>query len=154
MPDSESVAVFELDPQTAIHVDLHGQLISAIEIVSPRNKDRREARERYLGRYLSYLRQSVHLLLIDLLPRPLEFSFADAIAHHLQLAQPQTPSPFAVSYRVGESVPEGTLVAVWRRTMAVSQALPTIPLALNLQTSLSIDLEQTYVESARRVYLP
>jgi Protein of unknown function (DUF4058) len=49
-PDTESVAVFELDPQTAVHIDLHGQLVAAIEIVSPRNKDRTDARERYLRR--------------------------------------------------------------------------------------------------------
>src|SRR5262249_49284236 len=38
-PDTETVAVFELDPQMALHIDLHGQLIAAAEIVSPRNKD-------------------------------------------------------------------------------------------------------------------
>src|SRR5437016_8236900 len=44
-PDTEAVAVFELDPQTAVHIDLHGQLVAAIEIVSPRNKDRPDARQ-------------------------------------------------------------------------------------------------------------
>src|SRR5438874_627992 len=39
-PDTEAVATFTLDPQRAIHIDLRGQLIAAIEIVSPRNKDR------------------------------------------------------------------------------------------------------------------
>src|SRR5947209_5066867 len=38
-PDTEAVAVFELDPQTAVQIDFHGQLIAAVEIVSPRNKD-------------------------------------------------------------------------------------------------------------------
>src|SRR5436190_16523197 len=31
-PDTEAVAVFDLDPQTAVQIDLHGQLIAAIEI--------------------------------------------------------------------------------------------------------------------------
>ena len=152
-PDSESVAVFELDPQTAVHIDLHGQLVAAIEIVSPRNKDRADARSRYLGRYLGYIRQGVHLLLIDVLPRPSGFSFADALAENVKLDQPPVPVPFAVSYRVGESVPEGTLVAAWRRPMTVGQPLPTIPLALNLNESIAVDLEHTYSQSARRVYL-
>src|ERR1700684_1949279 len=30
-PDQEAVATFTLDPQRAIHIDLHGQLIAAIE---------------------------------------------------------------------------------------------------------------------------
>lgn len=152
-PDTEAVAVFELDPQTAVHIDLHGQLVAAVEIVSSRNKARPDARQRYLGRYLGYIRQGVHLLLIDVLPRPSEFSFADALAANLRFEQPPCAVPFAVSYRVGEPVPEGTILAVWRRPVAIGQALPTIPLALTAEVSVPIDLEHTYTESARRVYL-
>jgi len=61
--------------------------------------------------------------------------------------------PFAVSYRVGESVPEGTLLAVWRRPLTIGQPLPTIPLALPMDLSIGIDLEQTYNQAARWVYL-
>ncbi|HEV3005819.1 MAG TPA: hypothetical protein VGX78_15240 [Pirellulales bacterium] len=39
-PDDEAVATFTLDPQRAVHIDLHGVLIAAIEVISPRNKDR------------------------------------------------------------------------------------------------------------------
>ncbi|HEX4588364.1 MAG TPA: DUF4058 family protein [Gemmataceae bacterium] len=152
-PDTEAVAVFELDPQTAVHIDLDGKLIAAVEIVSPRNKDRPDARQRYLGRYLGYLRQGVHLMLIDVLPRPADFSFADAIAANLALDQPACPVPFVVSYRVGESVPDGTLVAVWRRPLRVGEPLPTLPLALSVRESIPVDLELTYREAARRVYL-
>ena len=105
------------------------------------------------GRYLGYVRQGVHLLLIDVLPRPAGFSFADALAADLGFEQPPTPVPFAVSYRVGESVPEGTLVGVWRRPLRVGDPLPTIPLALTVRESVPIDLDHTYREAARRVYL-
>lgn len=152
-PDSEAVAVFELDPQTAVHIDFHGRLIAAIEIVSPRNKDRPDARHRYLGRYLGYIRQGVHLMLIDVLPRPADFSFADAIAANLRLTEPPCPVPFAISYRVGEPVPDGTLVAVWRRPLRVGESLPTLPLALDVRESVPVDLDTTYREAARRVYL-
>jgi hypothetical protein len=37
-PDEEAVATFTLDPQRALHVDLHGALIAALEIVSPRKR--------------------------------------------------------------------------------------------------------------------
>jgi Protein of unknown function (DUF4058) len=153
-PDQEGVATFELDPQRAIHIDLHGQLIAAIELVSPRNKDRPGARDRYLGRYVGYLRQGVHLLLIDVLPRPSGFSFADAIAADLGLANdPPMPPPCAVSYRVDGPLPEGTLMATWRRPMQVGQPLAVIPLALNIGQAIDIDLEQTYQQAARRAYL-
>jgi uncharacterized protein DUF4058 len=152
-PDEEAVATFTLDPQRAVHIDLHGVLIAAMEIVSPRNKDRPASRERYLGRHAGYLRQGVHLLLIDVLPRPAGFSFADALAANLGLAQPPCPAPCAVSYRVGEPVPEGTVLAVWRRPFQVGHALPAIPLALGPEQRVPIDLEYTYKEAARRAYL-
>ena len=152
-PDEEAVATFTLDPQRAVHIDLHGLLIAAIEIVSPRNKDRPAARERYLGRYAGYLRQGVHLLLIDVLPRPAGFSFADALALNLGLTQPPCPAPCAVSYRVGESVPDGTVLALWRRPLQVGQTLPVVPLALGPEQRVPIDLEHTYREAARRAYL-
>jgi hypothetical protein len=153
-PDQETAATFVLDSQKAIHIDWHGQLIAAIELVSPRNKDRPSARTRYLGRYVGYLRQGVHLLLIDILPKPSGFSFADAIAEDLGIAHEATPTPCAVSFRVGEALPEGTLVASWRRPLQVGQPLAVIPLALNTKQALSIDLEQTYQAAAKRAYLP
>jgi hypothetical protein len=62
---------------------------------------------------------------VDVLPRPGNFSFADALAASLGLEQPACPAPFAVSYRVGESVPEGgTFIAVWRRPFQVGETLP------------------------------
>jgi len=58
-----------------------------------------------------------------------------------------------VSYRVGEPVPEGTLLALWRRPLLIGQPLPTVPLALDRQQNIMIDLEHTYHEAARRAYL-
>ena len=78
-PDIE-IAVATLDPNTAIWVEKQGRLIAAIELISPRNKDRPSSREMYLGRYLAYLLESVHLLLVDVHRRPIGFSFADRIA--------------------------------------------------------------------------
>lgn len=152
-PDAEGLAVFEMDPQTAVHIDLHGQLVAAIEIVSPRNKDRPDARERYLNRYAGYIRQAVHLMMIDILPRPAGFSFAEALESNIGFPQGPCPAPFACSYRVGEPVPEGTIMEAWRRPLAVGQPLPALPLPLTTTESVLIDLEHTYAEAARRVYL-
>lgn len=120
-PDREALAAFTPDAQRALRVDWHGQLIAAVELVSPRNKDRLDAKARYARRYLGYLRQGVHLMLVDVFPQPADFSFADAVSADLGLGEPPTPPPFAVSYRVGAPVPRGdamdTPVAVWRRTL-------------------------------------
>jgi hypothetical protein len=156
-PDVEANVAFRLDPQRALHVEFHGQLIAALEIVSPRNKDRADAKETYCNRYLGYLRLGVHLMLVDLLPRPKGFSFSDAITNSLGLDLPPLPPPFAAAYRVGEVVPVGddmgSLVGLWRRPLQVGQPLPTLPLPLSVHRAVPIDLEETYQRAAKRAYL-
>jgi hypothetical protein len=156
-PDLEASVAFRLDPQRAVHIDFHGQLIAALEVVSPRNKDRADAKETYSNRYLGYLRLGVHLLLVDVLPRPRGFSFADAITGALGLELPPLPAPFAAAYRVGEVVPVGddmgSLVGLWRRPLHVGQPLPTLPLPLTVHRAIDVDLEATYARAAKRAYL-
>jgi hypothetical protein len=156
-PDLEASVVVRLDPQPAVHVDFHGQLIAAIEIVSPRNKDRVDAKETYANRYLGYLRLGVHLLLVDVLPRPKGYSFSDAITGGLGMELPPLPPPFAAAYRVGEVVPVGedmgSLVGLWRRPLRVGQPLPALPLPLSVHRAVAIDLEETYQRAAKRAYL-
>ena len=156
-PDLEARVAIRLDPQRAVHIDFHGQLIAAVELVSPRNKDRADAKETYTNRYLGYLRLGVHLMLVDVLPRPKRFSFSDALTSGLGLELPPLPPPFAATYRVGEVIPVdddmGSLVAVWRRPLQVGQPLPALPLPLNVHDAVVIDLEETYHRAAKMAYL-
>jgi hypothetical protein len=156
-PDLEGAATFTFDPHRAIHIDYHGCLVSAIELVSPRNKDRREAKESYASRYLGYLRQGVHLLLVDLLPRPAGFSFLDVLGTALGLAIPATAAPFAASFRVGDPIPKGNaespLIGVWYRSLHPGHPLPALPLALSSGHRIVIDLEQSYRAACEQAYL-
>jgi hypothetical protein len=153
-PDEE-IAVATLDPGTAILVERRGRLVAAVELISPRNKDRPVARATYLARYLSYLLEGAHLLLVDVHRRPLGFSFADAIARELQISQPALPAPYAVSYRVGEPAASGgRILGIWRRPLVVDQALPVLALPVTLEIKIPIDLEATYVQAANDAYLP
>lgn len=154
-PDEE-IAVATLDPSTSLFVESQGRLVAAVEIVSPRNKDRPLARDTYLARYLAYLLEGAHLLLVDVHPRPLGCSFADAIAERLQMKQPACPPPLAVSYRVGEpAATGGRILGIWRRRLAIGSPLPELVLPLTVQTGVAIDLEQTYSRAAAAaVFLP
>jgi hypothetical protein len=152
-PDEE-IAVATLDPETALYVESRGRLVSAVELVSPRNKDRPVARSTYLARYLGYLLEGVHLLLVDVHRRPLNFSFPDRIAQELQLRQPPCAPPLAVSYRVGErAAAGGRFLAIWRRPLTVGQPLPTVVLPLAVDLDVRVDLEQTYTRAAADAYL-
>ncbi len=152
-PDVE-LAVATLDPNTALWVEKQGRLVAAVELISPRNKDRISARETYLTRYLGYLLESVHLLLVDVHRGPIGFSFADRIAQELSIDQKPFPPPLAVSYRVGETAPMGgSFLAIWRRRSRWGLPLPTLPLPLTMHATVSVDLERTYNAAAVDAYV-
>jgi hypothetical protein len=152
-PDLE-LAVATLEPGTALMVERQGRLVAAIELVSPRNKDRPTSRDAYLSRYLGYLMESVNLLLVDVHRRPLGFSFPDRIAAALAMACEPLPTPSAISYEVaGPAATGGRYLAIWRRSLAPGMSLPPIPLALDGETRIAIDLEATYTSAAADVYL-
>jgi hypothetical protein len=153
-PDFQAVGLLHPEPPAAVHVLRGGQLVAAIEVVSPRNKDRPSAREFYRNRFLGYLWSGVHLMLVDVHRRPIGFSFVEALAAEMQCQFPVGLPPHAVSFNVGGPTPEGgQFLDGWYRSLAVGEPLPTLPLALSAELSLSVDLEHTYDEAARRAYL-
>jgi hypothetical protein len=129
-----------LDPTKSVYVERQGLLVATIELISPRNKDRPVARATYLARYVRYLLEGVHLLLVDVHPRPVGVSFADQIAQELQISQPPCLPPMGVSYRVGEPADIGS-------------ALPSMELPLTVQASIQVDLESTYSRAVAAAYL-
>lgn len=152
-PDAELVARW-LDEELIVTITSGSRLVTAIELVSPRNKDRPSSRERYARTYAGYLEAGVHLLVVDVHPWPTEFSFGRAIAEALGGALPSIPAPGAVTYRVGEPVPQGgRLVAVWNRPLVVGEPLPTMPVPLTVHESVPLDLEATYMLAASDTYL-
>jgi hypothetical protein len=147
-PDIE-LAVSTLEPGVSVSIEKEGRLIAAIELISPRNKDRPDSRLTYVTRYLAYLHESVHLLLVDVHRRPIGFSFADEIAADLSINQESMPAPLAVSYRVGDpAATGGRFLAIWRRAMTVGSILPTLPLALDMDSMVPVNLELTYNAAA------
>ena len=153
-PDQE-VAVASLPTDKALLVERAGRLVAAVELVSPRNKDRPSACAAYANTYLGYLLKGVHLMLVDVHRRPLQFSFADRIAEELHLEQAPCPPPFAISYRVGEPAPGGgRFLAIWRRSLTVGAPLPNLQLPLSVQESAPVNLEQTYARASAAAYLP
>jgi hypothetical protein len=139
---------------TALPVEQQGRLIVAIELVSPRNKERPSAFTAYTSAYAGYLLRGVHLLLVDVHRRPVSFSFADRIAQELELERPPCSAPFAVAYRVGEPAPGGgRLLALWRRHLTVGSPLPAMWLPLSVKESVPVDLEATYGRASEAAYL-
>ena len=137
-----------------ILIERGGHIVSAVEMVSPRNKDRPVSREHYQIRCLQHLLDGINLLLIDVPSRPSGFSFADRLDEALEVERSVAMPPLAVSYRVGEPTPdEGRSLALWRRVLTVGAALPTIALPLSIDLEIEVDLEATYRDASARAYL-
>jgi hypothetical protein len=152
-PDVE-IAVAMLEEDASVQVERAGRLVAVVELISPRNKDRPSAREQYAARYLSYLRGGVHLLLVDVHRRPLDFCFPQLIAADLGEPLPAPPAPSAVSYRVGAAAATGgRLLAVWQHPLGIGESLPTMPLPLTPDVAVVIDLEGTYSRAAADSYI-
>lgn len=152
-PDEE-VAVATIAADTALMVERAGRLVAAVELISPRNKDRLSAQAAYTAAYAGYLLRGVHLLLVDVHRRPAGFSFADRIAAELGLNRPPVLAPFAVGYRVGGPAPAGgRFLAVWRRPLTVGDPLSPMRLWLSADVSVPVDLEATYRRATEAAYL-
>lgn len=143
------------DSDVHIHVAHEHRLLAAIELVSPANKDRPSRRASAVVHYAAYIQNGIRLLLIDLLPKPQGFSFADGIAEEVGIPdQAPLPPPMAVSYLVGPRSLSGTAVLeMWGRTLTPGQPLPTLPLWLTSKQSVPVDLEATYTKAAADAYL-
>lgn len=153
-PDFHAIAVLPSEPAAALHVFYMGQLVAAIELVSPRNKDRPSSREFYRNRYLGYLWSGIHLMLVDMHRRPVGFSFIEAMAAELQCRFPTGLPPHVVSWNTGGRTPEGgQFLDGWYRALTVGEPLPTVQLALTADRSLLVDVAHTYTKAARRAYL-
>jgi hypothetical protein len=155
-PDAE-VAVGTLESaEASVIVERNGRMVATVELVSPGNKDRPSRRADYTARYAGYLRQGVHLLLVDVIPSsPRGFSFADAILEQFDVRdQPACPAPFAYTFRVGEpAATGGSILGLWRRPLEVGQPLATLPVPLTVHDEVMLDLESTYMRAAADAYL-
>ena len=115
-------------------------LTGAIELVSPANKDRPEARDDFNAKCQSYLKTGIGVLVVDVVTK----RWADLHAELLARLDPNAMvapvrSLAATAYR-----PRAEELAIWRELLTVGGPLPTMPLWLKTGPSLAVDLETTY----------
>jgi hypothetical protein len=146
------VSLLTLDSNTILQVFRGGNLVAALELISPGNKDRDSVRKTTVDRFVGYLALGIHLTFVDVHAQPLKFSLADAIARDLDFPQPPCPAPQAISYRVGNAPDRGRSLAVRRAPLTIGEALPMVPLSLTQFQHVAVDLEMTY-SSATSDYL-
>jgi hypothetical protein len=143
-PDEVEVQVFATITGAA--------LVAAIELVSPRNKDRPEARQAFTAKCLAYLTRGIGLIVVDIVTNRLANLHNELMAM-LGRGEPFLLSPsvptYAVAYRPSRQ-PSGDQIELWPRSLPLGQPLPVLPLALRNAETVPVDLHATYSEARER----
>ena len=142
-PDEYEVRIYDLRRTR--------RLVAAVELISPSNKDRPEARAQFVAKCAALLRQSVSVVLVDVVTVRHANLYAELLAwvdgRDPALGQPP-PGTYATACRWR---PVGTrmVLEAWSRPLVVGQALPTLPLWLADDLAVPLDLESSYEQTCR-----
>jgi hypothetical protein len=132
------------------------QLVAAVELVSPSNKDRSGQRHQFAVKCASYLQENVGVVVVDVVTARGGNLHAELLGI-LQVAQDRAAlgeDPlYACAYR---AVPGKKAVKLeyWAESLEVGGALPTMPLWIGPALCVPLDLEQGYEQACRSSRLP
>ena len=146
-PDSLEVLIFSSEAGPT--------LVAAVELVSPGNKDRDETRRAFASKCASYLQQGIGLIVADIVTNRqanLHNELVDLLEKGDEFLLPPA-TLYATAYRPVRRR-TGDQIQIWFATLAVGQALPALPLALDKGMCVPLDLEATYTEACQRSRLP
>jgi hypothetical protein len=143
-PDSFEVRV--------LNTDAGPQLVAAIELISPSNKDRPAERRAFAIKCASYLYQGISVIIVDIVTNR-RANLHNEILRIMEAADalqlPVEANLYAVAYRPLRRG-QGDEIDVWRSPLALGQALPTLPLGLRADLVIPVDLEAGYAEACLR----
>jgi hypothetical protein len=131
------------------------QLVAAIEIVSPANKDRPEKRNAFVGKCAALLQRGVAVSIIDLVTirqfnlyaEPLSF-----IGHSDPTLPANPPAIYAATCR-WLSAGKHNYLDTWPSPLEIGKPLPEIPLWLADSLVVPLDLEQSYEQACRDLWI-
>jgi hypothetical protein len=153
MPVAVVPAIFPDDFEVQVFSSAAGPvLVAAIELLSPGNKDRDEARRAFVAKCAAYLQRGIGLVVVDIVTSRHGNLHDDLMAFlgHGAAAPFPAPTPlYATAYRPLHRQ-ERNEIDLWREPLALGQPLPTLPLAVRGLGCLPIDLEATYTEARQR----
>jgi hypothetical protein len=121
------------------------RLTAAIELVSPRNKDRPQARQVFAVKCVGYLQQGSSVMVVDTVTTrraDLNTAILSLLGAVADAAMPSSLS--AASYQAVGVEEETQQLRLWQAPLALGQPLPTLPLWIASDFSVPLDLEASY----------
>jgi hypothetical protein len=122
------------------------RLTAAIELLSPRNKDRPQARQAFAVKCVGYLQQGSSVVVVDTVTTR-RADLNAAILSLLGVPAGGAAAPMglsAVSYRAVGREEETQQLLLWPAPLALGQSLPTLPLWIAADFSVPLDLDASY----------
>lgn len=123
-------------------------LAAAIELLSPRNKDRPAARQAFAIKCVGYLQQGSSVVVVDTVTtrrNNLNGAILSLLGLEASATAPLAGSLSAVSYRGVGREDEPQELQVWPAPLALGEPLPTLPLWIASEFSVPLDLEASYL---------
>lgn len=130
------------------------QLVAAIEIVSPANKDRREHRNLFAGKCAALVQKGVAVSIVDLVTVRhfnLYTEMLTFLGHNDPTLSDPPPHTYAASCRWVKH--DKTMLEAWSQILVVDQPLPTLPLWLSAQLVIPLDLEESYEQACHDLWI-
>ncbi|MFT3878678.1 MAG: DUF4058 family protein [Gemmatales bacterium] len=133
------------------------QLVAAIELVSPGNKDREEARFAFINKCLTLLKQGVCVSMVDLVTNR-QFNLYEELLEQVGKKDPhlakEPTHTYAVTCRTQRRGKHDRFyLDNWFYPMELGKRLPTIPLWLSDEMVVQFDLEPSYEETCRVLHV-
>jgi hypothetical protein len=123
------------------------RLTAAVELLSPRNKDRPQARRAFAVKCVGYLQQGSSVVVVDTVTTRRADMNADILSL-MGVAAGAVAIPAGlsvVSYRApGREGGEKQQLQVWPEPLALGEPLPTVPLWIAADFSVPLDLDASY----------
>jgi hypothetical protein len=146
-PDDIEVQVFDMHESK--------RLVGVIELISPGNKDRPEARRTFAAKCVAYLQRGIGLVIVDIVTirgGNLHHGVLDLLGQAEGSVLPADTALYAAAYRPAHRSDKNQL-DLWPTALALGQPLPLLPLALRGAFFVPVDLEATYSEARQRCRL-
>ncbi len=126
-------------------------LVAAIELVSPANKDGKEARDQFNNKDAALLRQDVCVAVVDIVTLNRANLYGELLAQlgHADPALEAAHDTYAVTLRGRKPPKSRGLLDAWYYPLTLGQPLPTIPLWLSPTLRVELPLELSYQEVCR-----
>jgi hypothetical protein len=128
------------------------RLVAVVELISPRNLDRHDARRGFAAKCAAYLQKGIGLIVADIVTARqanLHNELIRLLGADEEFLLPEDVYLYAVAYRPARRG-EDNQIDLWPVPLTVGETLPLLPLALRGTRAVPVDLEKTYRDARER----